>query len=198
LLFQVQPSSKKILPWSGAARQCDDLRAVLSTRIAGYAYALDDRVASRWQAVMHLGIVLVAVCLLPLFPPNNWWKPLDGDMPAVLILLLLTAVVVVRYFVVSTSGPMVQAWFARLYPGRSPYRLYSLSNIGSLGALLTYPFLIETTLAVDAQGYVWALLFVGFAALIGILALNMWRQDKQADAELPGRSRQLPPLRIGR
>lgn len=190
LLFQVQPViSKKILPWFGGSP------AVWTTCVlffqlvllGGYAYAhvVTHRVASRWQAVLHLAIVLVAVSLLWLFPPSNWWKPQDGDNPALRILALLTAVVGVPYFVLSTTGPLVQAWFARLYPGRSPYRLYSLSNIGSLSALLTYPFLIETTLAVDAQGYVWALLFVGFAVLIGILALNMWRHDQQVSEELP-------------
>ncbi|HMC10345.1 MAG TPA: hypothetical protein VKH44_03610, partial [Pirellulaceae bacterium] len=183
LLFQVQPViSKKILPWFGGSP------AVWTTCVlffqlvllGGYAYAhwLTHQVQPRWQAIVHLAIVLAAVVMLPIVPSNGW-KPLDGDMPALRILTLLGAVVGVPYFVLSTTGPLVQAWFARLYPGRSPYRLYSLSNIGSLAALLTYPFLVETTLRVDTQGYVWSLVFVAFAALIGILALNMWRFDKE-------------------
>jgi hypothetical protein len=183
LLFQVQPViSKKILPWFGGSP------AVWTTCVlffqlvllGGYAYAhwLTHQVQPRWQAIVHLVIVLAAVVMLPIVPSNGW-KPLDGDMPALRILTLLGAVVGVPYFVLSTTGPLVQAWFSRLYPGRSPYRLYSLSNIGSLAALLTYPFLVETTLRVDTQGYVWSLVFVAFAALIGILALNMWRFDKE-------------------
>jgi hypothetical protein len=186
LLFQVQPViSKKILPWFGGSP------AVWTTCVlffqlvllGGYAYAhvLTHRVAPRWQGIFHLAIVLLAVVLLPIVPSERW-KPIDGDLPAMRILILLTAVVGVPYFVLSTTGPLVQAWFARLYPGRSPYRLYSLSNIGSLAALLTYPFLVETTLRVDTQGYVWSLVFISFAALIGILALNIWRHEKAADA----------------
>ena len=96
--------------------------------------ASGDRAASRRADAAHRAV-------------GDWWKPIDGDLPALRILLLLAAVVGVPYFVLSTTGPLVQAWFARLYPGRSPYRLYSLSNIGSLAALLTYPFFVETTLA---------------------------------------------------
>lgn len=184
LLFQVQPViTKKILPWFGGSP------AVWTTCVlffqlvllAGYAYAhfATHLIKPRWQGVVHLVIVLLAVLLLPIVPAERW-KPINGDTPALRILLLLTFVVGVPYFVLSTTGPLVQAWFARLYPGRSPYRLYSLSNVGSLAALLTYPFLIETTLRVDAQGYVWSLVFIAFAALIGILALNIWRHDKQA------------------
>src|SRR6185295_5809004 len=61
------------------------------------------------------------------------------------------------------------------------YRLYALSNVGSLLALLTYPFLFETTLMVNTQGYLWSLAFVAFAALIGIMAFTMWR-EAQLDA----------------
>src|SRR5688572_10268198 len=182
LLFQVQPViTKKILPWFGGSP------AVWTTCVlffqlvllGGYAYAhvITHQVKPRWQGIVHLVIVMLALLMLPIVP-RDVWKPADGSMPALRILALLAAVVGVPYFVLSTTGPLVQAWFARLYPGRSPYRLYSLSNIGSLAALLTYPFFVETTLRVDAQGYIWSAVFVGFGALIGILALNMWRADK--------------------
>jgi EF hand domain-containing protein len=184
LLFQVQPViTKKILPWFGGSP------AVWTTCVlffqlvllGGYAYAhvITHQVQARWQALVHLAIVLGAVGLLLLFfPPSAIWKPVDGSWPALRILTLLAAVIAVPYFVLSTTGPLVQAWFARLYPGRSPYRLYSLSNIGSLAALLTYPFLIEPALRVDTQGHVWSLGFIGFGVLITILALGIWKFDK--------------------
>src|SRR4051794_6310469 len=180
LLFQVQPViTKKILPWFGGSP------AVWTTCVlffqlvllGGYAYAhlLTHRVQPRWQALVHLAVVIVALGLLLLFfPPSAIWKPADGRLPALRILTLLTAVVAAPYFVLSTTGPLVQAWFARLYPGRSPYRLYSLSNIGSLAALLTYPFLVEPALKVDTQGGVWSIGFILFATLITILALGFW------------------------
>jgi hypothetical protein len=183
LLFQVQPViTKKILPWFGGSP------AVWTTCVlffqlvllGGYAYAhvLTHRVQPRWQAMVHLAVVVIAMGLMLLFfPPAAVWKPADGRLPALRILMLLTAVVAAPYFVLSTTGPLIQAWFARLYPGRSPYRLYSLSNIGSLAALLSYPFAIEWLMKVDTQAHVWSIGFIAFATLIAILALGIWRFD---------------------
>jgi hypothetical protein len=181
LLFQVQPIiSKKILPWFGGSP------AVWTTCVlffqlvllAGYAYAhlLIKHVPTRRQGLVHAVLLALALMTLPIVP-RDWWKPVDGNHPAMRILILLLLVVGPTYFLLSTTGPLVQAWFAKLYPGRSPYRLYALSNVGSLAALLSYPFWFETRLLVDRQGQLWSYSFVAFAGLVGILALTMWRQE---------------------
>src|SRR5437588_11664804 len=112
LLFQVQPLiAKKILPWFGGSP------AVWTTCVlffqlvllGGYAYAhlLTHRVQQRWQAIVHLAVVIVAVGLLLLFfPPSAVWKPADGSLPALRILTLLAAVVAAPYFVLLTTGPL--------------------------------------------------------------------------------------------
>src|SRR3954454_11336260 len=86
LLFQVQPViTKKILPWFGGSP------AVWTTCVlffqlvllGGYAYAhfLSHRVQARWQAIVHLAVVVVALGLmLLLFPPSAVWKPADGSL----------------------------------------------------------------------------------------------------------------------
>src|SRR5262245_15665351 len=150
LLFQVQPViTKKILPWFGGSP------AVWTTCVlffqlvllAGYAYAhwLIKYVPPKRQGIVHCTVLLLALLTFPItasgiwnITPSEFWKPGDGSYPAGRILLLLAAKVAAPFFVASTTGPLVQAWFAQLYPGRSPYRLYSLSNIGSLAALLSY------------------------------------------------------------
>ena len=186
LLFQVQPIiNKTILPWFGGSP------AVWTTCIlffqlvllAGYAYAdwLIQRVPQRRQGLIHLGVVVLAVLTLPI-NPSDYWKPLDGTWPAWRILVLLAAKVGAPFFLASTTGPLVQAWFSQLYPGRSPYRLYSLSNIGSLLALLSYPFLFEMFLNVHTQGLLWSLGFVVFAGLIGYMAITMWKTAVATDA----------------
>ena len=180
LLFQVQPIiSKKILPWFGGSPAVWTT-CVLFFQLAllgGYAYShwLIKHVGIRRQGIIHASLLVLALVTLPIVP-WDWWKPADGNYPALRIMRLLLVVVGATYFLLSTTGPLVQAWFARLYPGRSPYRLYALSNVGSLAALLTYPFLFETTLMVNVQGYLWSLGFVVFAGLIGIMALTMWRE----------------------
>lgn len=184
LLFQVQPViSKKILPWFGGSP------AVWTTcmlffqvvLLAGYAYAhvLIRYVPARRQGLIHAGLLVLALFTLPI-TPGEFWKPTDGSLPAWRILLLLGAKVGAPYFLLSSTGPLVQAWFSQLYPGRSPYRLYALSNLGSLGALLTYPFLFEIWVPVDIQGVLWSLGFAFFAVLIGHIAITMWREANKA------------------
>ena len=141
LLFQVQPIiSKTILPWFGGSpavwTTCVLFFQVLL--LGGYAYAhlLTKYSSPLWQGRIHAALLAVAVLTLPIVP-GEAWKPADGNLPALRILLLLAAKVGTPYFLLSSSGPLVQSWFALVYPGRSPYRLYALSNIGSLGALLT-------------------------------------------------------------
>lgn len=195
LLFQVQPViSKKILPWFGGSPAVWTT-ALLFFQVAllgGYAYAhvLIRYVPLARQPLVHMGLLLLALLTLPI-TPGDWWKPLDGAYPELRIMALLLAKVGPTYFLLSSTGPLVQAWFARAYPGSSPYRLYALSNFGSLAALLSYPFLFEITLAINTQGALWSLGFVVFAGLIAVMALGVWkladeaRKKDQAVSELP-------------
>ena len=135
LLFQVQPLiSKVILPWFGSGP------AVWSTcvlffqiaLVAGYAYAHAlVRSGNRWKWLLHAVLLVAAICTLPI-TPASYWKPADGQFPTSRILLLLAWNVGLPYFLLASTGPLVQAWFGKLFPGSSPYRLYALSNIGSL------------------------------------------------------------------
>jgi hypothetical protein len=175
LLFQVQPViGKMVLPWFGGSPSvwttCMLFFQVLL--VGGYAYAhfLTKVRSRRWVAGIHGILLLVAALFLPITPSAAWRPPGDAD-PTWYMLKLLAAHVGLPYFLLATTGPLVQAWFARAYPARSPYRLYALSNIGSLGALLSYPLLIEPALTTLWQGRVWSGLFVLFAAMCGSLAI---------------------------
>lgn len=181
LLFQVQPLiSKFILPWFGGspAVWTTCMLFFQLTLFAGYAYAhlLTRFFSHRWQGIIHLTLLVAAVAMaLPTVAPSVAWKPLDPSHPTGRILLLLAATVGLPYFVLSTTGPLVQAWFARTWPGRSPYRLYSLSNAGSLAALLTFPFLFEPAFASHTQAGMWTAAFGVFAILCGWCALWIYR-----------------------
>lgn len=179
LLFQVQPIiSRMILPWFGGGP------AVWSTcmlffqvlLLGGYAYAhfLNGVGMPKRQMIIHMVLLGVALLTLPITPAPTW-KPLDGTRPTWRILSLLLANVGLPYFILSSTGPLIQAWFSRVYPGRSPYRLYALSNIGSLGALLSYPFFFEPWLTSNAQGTMWSLGFGTFVVLCGALAILVLR-----------------------
>ena len=179
LLFQVQPMiARYILPWFGGTP------AVWSTvqlffqvfLTGGYAYAtwLIGRVTAKRQGWIHIGLLAVSLVLMALLGaswpspvmPDASWKPLSVDTPILDIFKLLMVCVGIPYFLLSTNSPLTQAWFTRALPGRSPYWLYALSNIGSLLGLLAYPFLIEPNLTLKAQGWAWT----GGYALFALLA----------------------------
>ena len=170
LLFQVQPLiARFILPWFGGAptvwTTCMLFFQIVL--LLGYLYA---DLVNRWlrprsQVILHTILALVALFLLPITPSESW-KPTGDESPTLRILLLLMASIGLPYFLLSTTGPLVQAWFARCYPQRSPDRLYALSNVGSLLALLTYPMVFEPLLATRTQSSSWGFGFIGFAALV--------------------------------
>ena len=184
LLFQVQPLiGKYILPWFGGGpgvwTTCMLFFQVLL--LGGYAYA---HFTSRWlrpraQAVLHLVLLAAALALLPITPGDSW-KPHGGGNPTLQILALLTASLGLPYFVLSATGPLLQQWFSRAQPGVSPYRLYALSNFGSLLALVSYPFFFETHFTRKAQAGLWAWGLVAYVLCCGFCALRLWKSDVQS------------------
>ena len=176
LLFQVQPLiSKAILPWFGGspAVWTTCMLFFQLTLLVGYAYAhfISDRLTPRQQVLLHLMLVLTVFALLPITPNENW-KPHGTDDPMMRIVMLLALCVGLPYFVLSANGPLLQRWFSHCQPGvgSSPYRLYALSNVGSLLALISYPFVVEPGLSVLTQAQVWSWSFVAF----GVLCFLVW------------------------
>ena len=167
LLFQVQPLiGKYILPWFGGApgvwTTC--LLFFQVALLAGYAYAhlVVSRLPPRWQAIVHVVLLLAVLATLPIVPAERW-KPTDPLNPGGRIILLLALTVGLPYFALATTAPLLQAWVARTDPRVAPYRLYALSNFASLLALVTYPFFIEPLLTRRQQAWTWSGLFALFA-----------------------------------
>lgn len=188
LLFQVQPLlSKAILPWFGGtpAVWTTCLLFFQTLLFAGYAYAhlLSRRFSPRGQLLVHAALIAAAVLTLPVAPTADW-KPTGSEAPIVQILLLLSVSVGLPFFVLSSTGPLLQSWFARTHRGASPYRLYALSNVGSLLALVSYPFLFEPALDVATQSTWWSAGFGVFAVFcVGLAAWSS--RAKSGNAEHP-------------
>jgi MFS family permease len=172
LLFLLQPIvAKQILPWFGgsAAVWTTCLVFFQTTLLLGYAYADFSvrRLAPRAQAKLHIALLVLSLVVLPIVP-GAFWKPTGQESPIWLILGLLAATIGLPYFVLSTTSPLVQAWFARRFPGRSPYRLFALSNLASMLALLGYPFLLEPWIATRVQAWGWS---AGYVVFVGLCVL---------------------------
>ena len=212
LLFQVQlVIGKYILPWYGGVPMvwttCMLCFQVLL--LAGYAYAhlLVGRLPAPAQRTLHLALVVASIAYVALFVmrggvpllPDAGWRPDGTAAPAWHIVRVLAVAVGVPFFVVATTSPLIQAWFGAAYPNRSPYRLYALSNLGSLLALLTYPTLFEVWLSLKTQAWLWAFGFLLFAIGIAVCARVKISESGEPTSSAPplsaAESEQAPPER---
>jgi SAM-dependent methyltransferase len=184
LLFSVQPMvGRMVLPTLGGAPAVWNTCLVFfqAALLAGYLYAhLLAKAPLRAQAAIHTGTLLLAVGALsfaaatvgaPLALPP-WLLALvpRETSPVPWLLLALAVTVGLPFFVLSASAPLLQRWFAATADpqARDPYFLYAASNAGSLLALLGYPLVLEPTLGLRRQGWVWA---AGCCVLVALVVL---------------------------
>ena len=197
LLFVVQPMvAKLLLPHLGGSSAVWTtcmlfFQAVL---LAGYGYA---HLGARWlsprrQALVHVPLMVAAFALLPIGLPTLGID--SSQAPIAWLLAALTLAVGLPFFVVSTSAPLLQHWFAHTgHPDADdPYHLYAASNLGSMVALLGYPFLVEPYLGARAQTVAWAALFAVFVAMTVACA---WRiRDARTTRTTTTNAADAPPL----
>lgn len=206
LLFEVEPIiGKRILPWFGGAPAVwTTCLLFFQLALLGgylYAHAVIRRLRPSAQKAVHLSLLGLSLLLLgagllawssPILP-GAAWRPDGTAGPIPRILALLSVSVGLPYFLLSTTGPLLQAWAARAHAGSSVYRLYALSNAGSLLAPVTYPFLVEPVLTLRAQAAIWACLYAAFAAGSALCA---WRAARVAAPAAPsGRAEGEPAVR---
>ena len=176
LLFQVQPIiAKIILPWFGgsAAVWTTCLLFFQVVLLLGYLYAhlLARYLKPRVQARVHVTLLLGSLLALRVYP-NASWKPSGTGDPALGIPALLAVAVGLPYFLLSATGPLLQAWYARQFHGAVPYRLYALSNAGAMFALLSYPFLFEPVSTTREQAAIWSAAYGAFLLLCMATAIR--------------------------
>ena len=153
--------------------------------LAGYCYAhlLNRYVPVRWAPFVHAAVLAVAFLALPIGLPESAANPPPGGEYLWLIGVLASGVGL-PFFAISATAPLLQAWFTRSASARAadPYFLYGASNVGSLLALVSYPFLIEPMIGLSSQLSVWVVGFATLAFLIAVCAVQIGR-DNQAPAE---------------
>ena len=186
LLFLVQPIiAKQILPWFGgsAAVWTTCLVFFQFLLLAGYAYSdwTTRKLTARRQVVLHIVLLAVSLASLPIIAGAGW-KPAGDEDPTWRILGLLGVTIGLPYFLLSTTGPLAQAWFARTFPAGTVYRLFALSNFGSLLALVSYPFAFEPWITTAAQSWGWSAAYVAFVALCAASAAYSLRGRNAVDA----------------
>jgi hypothetical protein len=187
LLFLIEPLfAKLILPWFGgsAAVWATCLVFFQSALLLGYLYAdaTIRRLVPNRQSILHLGLLLVSLLWLPIAPQIFWRSHVQID-PAWCILGLLTFSIGLPFVLLSATSPLLQTWYARRASGRSPYHLFALSNLASLLALLSFPFLIEPRLSSRQQSILWSSIYVAFVICCSVSAwLSRSKSAKTIDA----------------
>ncbi len=188
LLFQVEPIiAKQILPWFGgsAAVWTTCLVFFQVTLLFGYLYAnwLATRLGQRAQVWTHGALLVLSILFLPIIPGMHW-KPWSSENPTLLILELLGSCVGLPFFLLASTSPLYQFWYAQEVKSTSPYFLYSVSNFASLAALLIYPVLVEPRLNTRAQSLMWSWSYLAFV-IVSVITLahlyrrrNVWREVK--------------------
>jgi len=168
LLFLLQPIiAKQILPWFGGAATVWTTCLVFfqSVLLAGYAYAdATTRLGVRRQTLLHIALLILSLATLPILASDTW-KPGGNEEPITRILLLLAVTIGLPYFLLSTTTPLLQAWYWRRFQSAVPYRLFALSNFASLLALLGFPVLFEPWFTLPQLGWSWSVVYALFVVL---------------------------------
>jgi hypothetical protein len=193
LLFQVQPLiARFILPWFGgsAAVWTAALLFFQLLLLAGYLYAhcVVRYLASKQQFWTHATLLLLSLATLPIVP-SAIWKPSGGGDPTLRILLLLGATIGLPYGLLSATSPLLQAWYLRTHEGVIPYRLFALSNFGSMLALLSYPFVVEPRLTLSRQAIIWSFGYGAFAIACMFAAWSSMKPPVGQVPDLPSANR---------
>ena len=186
LLFVVEPMfGKMALPLLGGSPAVWNTCMVFyqGALLAGYLYA---HLAPKWlgvrrQAAFHLGLLLLILFTLPIGIFHGWTPPPTAN-PVTWLLLLLLLSVGLPFFVVSSTAPLLQKWFAHTShaSAHDPYFLYGASNLGSLLALVAYPTIIEPYLRLHHQSWVWTVGYALLLALVTLCGVMLWRASAPA------------------
>jgi hypothetical protein len=183
LLFQIQfLLAKLILPWFGGSPSVWSTSLVVFQvlLLAGYTYAHALAALPRPAQVRRHLLMLATVLGLMAWhtfawpspvTPGDAWKPDPDGSPVGQILWLLTGAIGLPFLLLASTSPLLQHWYAHRHPDRSPYRLYALSNLGSLAGLVSYPLIVEPHLDLFQQGRWWAAAYVVYAAAVLVCML---------------------------
>jgi hypothetical protein len=186
LLFSIQPLfAKMVLPLLGGSPSVWAVALLFfqGALLVGYAYAhlLVSKVPPRLTGVVHLVLSALAFLSLPIGIPAGWAEPPPGD-PYFWQLGLFAVAIGLPFVAVSANAPLLQAWFARATHRTrpDPYGLYAASNIGSLVALLGYPFVLEPVFGLRSLASLWT---GGFVLLLAALGVCYWIMRRESASE---------------
>ncbi len=186
LLFLLEPHvGKALLPWYGGTpgvwNTCLFFFQFLLLAGYLYAFALQRWLTLRRQLAVH-GLLLVGVAAT--LPIRLQAEGLTHavQQPVWNVLADLSLSVGLVFFTISTTAPLLQAWYAAArFPG-SPYLFYAASNLGSLLGLIAYPLAVEVWLPLSRQSQLLTGGVAGLVGMIGCCGLLCWGREPAAES----------------
>ena len=189
LLFSVQPLfAKLILPLLGGTPQVWNTCMLFFqfALLAGYFYAhTSSRILGvKKQALFHVVLAAIVIALMPIGISQAWTPPAESD-PTFWLLMLLSVHIGLPFFVLSANSPLIQKWFSETEheSSKDPYFLYASSNVGSLFALLSYPFFVEPFLRLSTQTRFWSLGYILYVVSCIVCVLLLIKSKKKISVE---------------
>lgn len=187
LLFAVEPiAGKHLLPWFGGSSSiwATSLLFFTTTLFLGYLYVyLLTRFPEKRQPFIHAIIIVLSLipAALSLFVwhslfPSLLWTLTDTEPPSLNVLLALLTSIGMPFLLLATAGPLLQYWRGTS-THKEPYKLYALSNVASLLALVCYPLLIEPHISLHVQERTWMMSFALFAVLYAVVCVRYVREE---------------------
>src|SRR5215207_2589446 len=197
LLFLLEPiAAKRLVPLLGgsAAVWTACLVFFQTALLLGYyvAHLLVTRTTLRTQVTAFVGLLALSVVqLVRVVDPA---LRANAERPLVSVLWVLAGLIGLPFVTLSATSPLLQAWFARTAPGgrADAYRLFAISNLGSIVALLAYPWLIEPRLTLRAQTMLIGIVLTILAILVGVIGASVRNAGNNEDATATGESAGVP------
>ncbi len=187
LMFILQPLfGKLLLPWLGGSPAVWNTCMVFYQTLLflGYLYAhlLTTRLQHKQQIIIHVAMILLTFIALPVALPDNMSPPTDSN-PTFWLIGMLFLAIGLPFFIVSTTSPLLQKWFANIghLTSHDPYYLYAASNAGSLLALLSYPFILEPNIGLAHQQSYWSGGYLLLCLLIFVCAGFLWHSPSEPE-----------------
>jgi len=192
LMFILQPLfGKLMLPLLGGSPAVWNTCMVFYQMLLFFGYLYAHFISTRFkplrQIQVHGALILFSLIALPVGLPEVMTPPTESN-PTLWLVWVLFISIGLPFFILSTTSPLIQKWFSHVghHTSHDPYYLYAASNIGSLLALLSYPFIVEPNIGLGAQKVSWSFGYIGlilFIAACGWLFLRLYKNSETAEAE---------------
>jgi hypothetical protein len=199
LLFLVEPlAAKQILPVLGgsSAVWITCLVFFQFMLLMGYLYAhwITRQTFKKTQRNIHITTLVAAFVLLLARPYLQPGVQNASAHPVAAIFVILLAGIGLPFLLLASTSPLLQVWLSLQEQNRVLYRLFALSNAGSLLALIAYPTLIEPHISLRIQWTLWSAGFACYAIFSAILAQQIYASSQtSASAPPDARDNEAPP-----